>query len=343
MILLSDGYLANGSEPWRLPDVDALRRHRRRLRHRAEPRQRRRRAGVLALPPRPRDAGPPAGAARHARADAPHRRHREGGRHRQHQLRPEQPRAHGRPAGGQDRRHRPATSRRSRSWATSTTPSCSSSAGARPGAPSAAPSTGCAARGRKVAQVHLDAPQPVPAQPRRGPGPLPEGPGARDEPGPAQPRCCGPSSWSTPGRSPRCKGVPFTAGELETDDPGRPSMTDTAIPVTTSKDWSSDQEVRWCPGCGDYSILTAVQMLMPELGVTPREHRVRVGHRLRGPVPVLHEHLRHAQHPRAGPGHRHRPGHGPARPRRVGHQRRRRRAVDRRQPPDPRAAPQRRT
>ncbi len=43
-------------------------------------------------------------------------------------------------------------------------------------------------------------------------------------------------------------------------------MTDT-IPVTTRKDWSSDQEVRWCPGCGDYSILTAVQLLMPELGV----------------------------------------------------------------------------
>ena len=44
-------------------------------------------------------------------------------------------------------------------------------------------------------------------------------------------------------------------------------MTDTDIPVTTKADWSSDQEVRWCPGCGDYSILTAVQMLMPELGV----------------------------------------------------------------------------
>jgi 2-oxoglutarate ferredoxin oxidoreductase subunit beta len=43
-------------------------------------------------------------------------------------------------------------------------------------------------------------------------------------------------------------------------------MTDTAVPLTTKKDWTSDQEVRWCPGCGDYSILTAVQMLMPELG-----------------------------------------------------------------------------
>ncbi len=40
-----------------------------------------------------------------------------------------------------------------------------------------------------------------------------------------------------------------------------------SVPVTTRKDWSSDQEVRWCPGCGDYSILAAVQMLMPELGV----------------------------------------------------------------------------
>jgi 2-oxoglutarate ferredoxin oxidoreductase subunit beta len=44
-------------------------------------------------------------------------------------------------------------------------------------------------------------------------------------------------------------------------------MTDTLIPVTTRKDWSSDQEVRWCPGCGDYSILTAVQLLMPDLGI----------------------------------------------------------------------------
>ncbi len=39
-----------------------------------------------------------------------------------------------------------------------------------------------------------------------------------------------------------------------------------AVPVTVKKDWATDQEVRWCPGCGDYSILTAVQMLMPELG-----------------------------------------------------------------------------
>src|SRR4051794_35873269 len=39
----------------------------------------------------------------------------------------------------------------------------------------------------------------------------------------------------------------------------------------TRKDFSSDQEVRWCPGCGDYSVLTAVQLLMPELGVPPEQ------------------------------------------------------------------------
>ncbi|MDW3179392.1 MAG: 2-oxoacid:ferredoxin oxidoreductase subunit beta [Acidimicrobiia bacterium] len=44
-------------------------------------------------------------------------------------------------------------------------------------------------------------------------------------------------------------------------------------PVTTKKDWATDQEVRWCPGCGDYSILTAVQLMMPELGVA-RENTV---------------------------------------------------------------------
>jgi 2-oxoglutarate ferredoxin oxidoreductase subunit beta len=44
-------------------------------------------------------------------------------------------------------------------------------------------------------------------------------------------------------------------------------MTDVTVPITSKKDWSSDQEVRWCPGCGDYSILSAVQLLMPDLGV----------------------------------------------------------------------------
>jgi 2-oxoglutarate ferredoxin oxidoreductase subunit beta len=41
----------------------------------------------------------------------------------------------------------------------------------------------------------------------------------------------------------------------------------------TAKDFKSDQEVRWCPGCGDYAILAAVQAFMPELGI-PRERIV---------------------------------------------------------------------
>ena len=35
----------------------------------------------------------------------------------------------------------------------------------------------------------------------------------------------------------------------------------------TTKDFKSDQEVRWCPGCGDYAVLAAVQSFMPELGI----------------------------------------------------------------------------
>jgi 2-oxoglutarate/2-oxoacid ferredoxin oxidoreductase subunit beta len=40
----------------------------------------------------------------------------------------------------------------------------------------------------------------------------------------------------------------------------------------TLKDFKSDQEVRWCPGCGDYAILAAVQGFMPELGL--EKHRI---------------------------------------------------------------------
>jgi 2-oxoglutarate ferredoxin oxidoreductase subunit beta len=43
--------------------------------------------------------------------------------------------------------------------------------------------------------------------------------------------------------------------------------------VLSRKDFVSDQEVRWCPGCGDYSILAQTQKLMPELGI-PRENIV---------------------------------------------------------------------
>ena len=39
--------------------------------------------------------------------------------------------------------------------------------------------------------------------------------------------------------------------------------------VLNRKDFVSNQEVRWCPGCGDYAILAAVQKTMPEFGIAP--------------------------------------------------------------------------
>ena len=50
-------------------------------------------------------------------------------------------------------------------------------------------------------------------------------------------------------------------------------MSVTTTPTLTAKDFSSDQEVRWCPGCGDYSILAQVQKIMPGLGI-PKENIV---------------------------------------------------------------------
>jgi 2-oxoglutarate/2-oxoacid ferredoxin oxidoreductase subunit beta len=51
--------------------------------------------------------------------------------------------------------------------------------------------------------------------------------------------------------------------------------TETTTPTLTKKDFQTDQEVRWCPGCGDYAILSAVQQVFPELGI-PREKFVVV-------------------------------------------------------------------
>ena len=44
-------------------------------------------------------------------------------------------------------------------------------------------------------------------------------------------------------------------------------MTQSELPVLTKKDFESDQDPRWCPGCGDYSILAQTQKTMPDFGV----------------------------------------------------------------------------
>ncbi len=51
--------------------------------------------------------------------------------------------------------------------------------------------------------------------------------------------------------------------------------TETALPVLTAADFASDQEVRWCPGCGDYSILAQMKKMLPTIGI-PREQTVFV-------------------------------------------------------------------
>ena len=47
--------------------------------------------------------------------------------------------------------------------------------------------------------------------------------------------------------------------------------TESILPVLTPADFASNQEVRWCPGCGDYSILAQMKKVLPTLGVPPEK------------------------------------------------------------------------
>lgn len=53
------------------------------------------------------------------------------------------------------------------------------------------------------------------------------------------------------------------------------STDSSALPVLTAKDFASDQEIRWCPRCGDYSILAQMKKVLPKLGI-PKEQFVFV-------------------------------------------------------------------
>src|SRR5437763_13619357 len=70
---------------------------------------------------------------------------------------------------------------------------------------------------------------------------------------------------------------PFSEAVSVESDAGSPVAGRIAPPPGQLKkaDFVSDQEVRWCPGCGDYAILNNVQKVMPELGI-PREKIVFV-------------------------------------------------------------------
>ena len=64
------------------------------------------------------------------------------------------------------------------------------------------------------------------------------------------------------------------------------------IPVTYKRtDLQSDQEVKWCPGCGDYTILASVQNFMAEMGISKRENSFCLWNWLCSKVPILYEHI----------------------------------------------------
>src|SRR5271170_5747929 len=46
-------------------------------------------------------------------------------------------------------------------------------------------------------------------------------------------------------------------------------MATLTLPTLTPQDFASDQDVRWCPGCGDYSILAQMKKILPGLGIPP--------------------------------------------------------------------------
>ncbi len=50
-----------------------------------------------------------------------------------------------------------------------------------------------------------------------------------------------------------------------------PLETSASLPVLAPQDFASDQDIRWCPGCGDYSILAQMKKVLPTLGVPPEK------------------------------------------------------------------------
>ena len=110
VMVLTDGYIANAAEPWRVPDRAEFTAFPVDFDYEPGPDGR-----VLPYERDPETLRRHWIKPRHARPDAPHRRHREGHRHRPHQLRARQPPGDDRHPQGQDRRHRESSSPRRRS------------------------------------------------------------------------------------------------------------------------------------------------------------------------------------------------------------------------------------
>jgi 2-oxoglutarate/2-oxoacid ferredoxin oxidoreductase subunit beta len=70
----------------------------------------------------------------------------------------------------------------------------------------------------------------------------------------------------------RRKNGPGVDSDLGFGQPGEKSVGHGPVELPLTKaDFSSDQETRWCPGCGDYAVLASVQGFMPELGISPEK------------------------------------------------------------------------
>ena len=188
--LMSDAYLANGSEPWLLPDVASLPDISPEFT--TEPNSE---DGLPAVPARSRDARPPVGGAGDARARAPDRRAREGRRHRRHLVRPREPRPDDAPARAQGRRDRGRHPRaRGRPPGRRDHPRARLGRHVRPDRRRRPQG----AEGRRQGRPRPPPlPQPVPAQHRRGAALLRPGADPRDEPRPAPQARARASSSST--------------------------------------------------------------------------------------------------------------------------------------------------
>ena len=282
VILLSDGYLANGSEPWCLPDVVGASRYDGGVRHRAQPHRGRRHRGVLALPARtPRTMARP-----WAVPGTPGLTHRIGGIEKEDGTGNINYEAenHGYMVRLREERVAhiandiPLTMMEGDvddadllvlGWGSTWGAITSAVMRAR-------------AEGRRVAHAHVTHLNPLPRDlgdiVRRYPKVL------VPEMNLGQFYRIIRAEYLVDAKICQQGGGGFPSPRLNsTRTSTEPLMTD--VPTTTKADWTSDQEVRWCPGCGDYSILTAVQMLMPELGVRRGGHGVFIsGIGLRSPV-----------------------------------------------------------
>ena len=351
VMLLSDGYLANGSEPWRIPELADLPGHRPELRDRAQQdghgEGRHRVRGVLALPARRGDPGPPVGDPRHARPRAPHRRSREGRGPRQHLLRPGQPRLHGPHPPGQGRpdrrlaaaaggrrpvrrgegagasagarrtaRSAPAVAGSARPATTSPRCTCATSTRSRTtSARSSSATTRCSCPEMNLGQLSLllrgkylvDAigynqvnGMPIKAaDARRGH----RRPGRRGRGHHRRPHACDRPAGGIRVTTDRDLPFPGLRSGVE--------LVPTNDEPQTGKEYTSDQEVRWCPGLRRLRRAQGRPGLPARAGPAPREHRLRLRHRLLLAVPLLPRHLRHALDPRPRAvdrdRHRHRP------------------------------------